>query len=151
MDVYKKVSNQIRKIFSETGLTASTGVSYNKFIAKVASDMQKPDGLTVVPSKAGKQFIENLPINKFFGVGKVTGKKMLRLGIKNGADLKLKTKKFLTKEFGKADAYYFDIARGIDDRSVNPNRTRKSTGREMTLQTDISDKEKMTQLEFPFY
>ena len=146
MDVYKKVSNQIRKIFSETGLTASTGVSYNKFIAKVASDIQKPDGLTVVPSKAGKQFIENLPINKFFGVGKVTGKKMLRLGIKTGADLKLKTKKFLIREFGKAGAYYFDIARGIDERPVNINRIRKSIGRETTLQTDISDKKEMLKI-----
>ena len=131
------------KIFDETGLTASAGVSYNKFIAKVASDMQKPDGLTVIPPKAGKQFIENLPIKKFFGVGKVTEKKMLRLGIKNGADLKLKTKKFLIGQFGKAGAYYFDIARGIDNRPVNPNRIRKSIGRETTLQTDISDTNKM--------
>ena len=128
------------KILSETGLTASAGVSYNKFIAKVASDMQKPDGLTVVPPKAGERFIETLPINKFFGVGKVTEKKMLRLGIKTGADLKLKTKEFLIREFGKAGAYYFDVARGIDDRHVNPNRIRKSIGRETTLQTDISDK-----------
>jgi len=134
------------KIFSVTGLTASAGVSYNKFIAKVASDIQKPDGLTVVPPKAGERFIENLPIKKFFGVGKVTEKKMLKLGIKTGADLKLKTKSFLIRKFGKAGAYYFDIARGIDNRPVNTNRIRKSIGRETTLQIDISDKKEMLKI-----
>ena len=134
------------KILSETGLTASAGVSYNKFIAKIASDMQKPDGLTVVPPKAGERFVESLPIKKFFGVGKVTEKKMLKLGIKTGADLKLKTKEFLIRAFGKSGAYYFDVARGIDDRPVNPNRVRKSIGRETTLQIDISDENIMLEI-----
>ncbi len=131
------------KIFLKTGITASAGVSYNKFIAKVASDIQKPDGLTVVPPKAGERFVENLLIRKFFGVGKVTEKKMLKLGIKTGADLKLKSKEFLIRNFGKSGLFYFDVVRGIDNRPVQARGGRKSIGRETTLQIDISDEEQM--------
>ncbi len=134
------------KIFSVTGLTASAGVSFSKFIAKVASDIQKPDGLTVVPPKAGERFVENLPIKKFFGVGRVTEKKMLKLGIKTGADLKLKDRAFLMREFGKNGDYFFRVVRGLDKRPVNPNRIRKSIGRETTLQIDISDKNKILEI-----
>lgn len=134
------------KIFSVTGLTASAGVSFSKFIAKVASDIQKPDGLTVVPPKAGERFVENLPIKKFFGVGRVTEKKMLKLGIKTGADLKLKDRAFLMREFGKNGDYFFRVVRGLDKRPVNPNRIRKSIGRETTLQVDISDKNKILEI-----
>ena len=131
------------RILAKTGLTASAGVSYNKFIAKVASDIQKPDGLTVVPPKAGERFVESLLIRKFFGVGKVTEKKMLKLGIKTGADLKLKTKEFLIRNFGKSGLFYFNVARGKDSRLVQARNGRKSIGRETTLQIDISDNEQI--------
>ena len=113
------------KIFSVTGLTASAGVSFSKFIAKVASDIQKPDGLTVVPPKAGERFVEKLPIKKFFGVGRVTEKKMLKLGIKSGADLKLKDRAFLIREFGKNGDYFFRVVRGLDKRPSKPEQNKK--------------------------
>ncbi len=134
------------KIFSTTGLTASAGVSYSKFIAKVASDIQKPDGLTVVPPKAGERFMANLSIRKFFGVGRVTEKKMLKLGIKTGADLKLKDRAFLIREFGKNGDYFFRVVRGLDKRPVNPNKVKKSIGRETTLQVDISDETRIVEI-----
>ncbi len=136
-----RIAREIKeRIFRETGgLTASAGVSFNKFFAKVASDMHKPDGLTVIPPAAADEFLETLPIGKFYGVGKVTEKHFLKMGIKNGGDLKKRSRLELMKAFGKTGGFYYDIARGIDTRMVEPNRERKSLGTEVTFQSDISD------------
>lgn len=135
-----QIARQIRQeIFNKTGLTASAGVSYNKFLAKVASDYRKPDGLTVVVPNKAQSFIDHLPIRKFFGVGKVTEKKMLGLGIKTGADLKKLSKDALTEFFGKYGGYFYNIAHGMDSRPVTPERIRKSLGKEITLHEDIND------------
>ena len=134
--IAQEIKNQI---FRELKLTASAGVSFNKFIAKVASDMNKPDGLTVIPPRRGEAFIAALPIRKFFGVGQATEKKMLSLGIKTGADLKKYSRQWLVHHFGKGGEFYFQICRGIDDRPVNPHRIRKSLGKERTLPRDIND------------
>jgi DNA polymerase-4 len=135
----------LREIYQKTGLTASAGVSFNKFLAKVASGYNKPRGLTIVTPKKAPGFIDRLPIGKFFGVGKVTEKKMHDMGIKTGADLKKLTREQLTGRFGKAGAYYHDIAHGIDNRPVNPHRERKSMGMERTLSKDIDNKQEMLQ------
>ena len=136
-----------QKIFEGTGnLTASAGVSFNKFLAKVASDMNKPDGLTVVTPDMADAFIDRLPIRKFFGVGKVTEEKMLSLGIKTGADLKAYPKDRLVRIFGKSGIYFYDIAHGLDDRPVEPNRIRKSIGKETTLIEDIDDTDHMIEI-----
>ncbi len=126
-------------IKEETGLTASAGISYNKFLAKIASDMDKPDGLYLITPEQGEKFVEQLPIRKFHGVGKATEAKMKALGINNGADLKQWTENKLIKRFGKTGRYYFQIARGIDHRPVRNNRIRKSIGSEITFQEDLSD------------
>jgi len=134
------VAQNIRKeIQQKTHLTASAGVSYNKFLAKIASDVKKPDGLTVVTPEQAEQFIAQLPIRRFHGVGRVTEKKMQQLGILTGADLCQHSLNELNQNFGKAGQYYFNIARGIDLRPVMPNRIRKSIGKETTLSEDISD------------
>ena len=133
-----QIARQIkRKIFLKTHLTASAGVSYNKFLAKVASGFKKPDGLTVVlPEQAG-DFIDKLPIGSFYGVGKVTEKYMLSLGIKTGADLKKKSVEELTALFGKSGMWFYNLARGIDNSPVETYRERQSIGREVTLSSDI--------------
>ena len=128
-----------RKIRQTTGLTASAGISYNKFLAKIASDVNKPDGLTLVTPEQAEKFIAALPIRRFHGVGQVTEQKMLRLGIATGADLLIPTLEELQQHFGKAGQYYFNIARGIDLRPVVPNRVRKSIGKETTLGEDVAD------------
>lgn len=128
-----------RRIFSETGLTASAGVSYNKFLAKTASEINKPDGLAVIKPGEAEKFLETLAIGKFFGVGKVSEKRMIALGINNGLDLKNTELEKLIKYFGKAGKFYYDIVRGIDHREVTPYRERKSYGREITLDEDILD------------
>ncbi len=128
-----------QKIRNETALTASAGVSYNKFLAKIASDIKKPDGLTVVTPEQAEQFIARLPIRRFHGVGRVTEKKMQNLGILTGADLRKHSLQELGKNFGKAGEYYFNSARGIDLRPVVPNRMRKSIGKETTLTEDTAD------------
>jgi DNA polymerase-4 len=128
-----------KEIFRRTGLTASAGVSYCKFIAKIASDFKKPDGFTVVPPDKAAAFLENLPIGKFFGVGKVTERHMRELGIRTGGDLKARSLEDLQAAFGNQGRYYYDIARGIDDRPVNPNWIRKSIGRERTFERDLKD------------
>jgi len=134
------LAQEIRsKIEQRTQLTASAGVSYNKFIAKVASDFRKPNGITVVPPDDAKEFIASLPIRKFWGVGKVTEKRMVELGISTGADLQKYELYELIKIFGKAGPYFYDAARGIDKRPVEPNHTRKSIGRETTLSQDTLD------------
>ena len=139
-----RIAQEIKnRIFSDLKLTASAGVSFNKFIAKVASDMNKPDGLTVIPPQKGEAFVAALPIRKFFGVGQATEKKMFSLGIKTGADLKKYTRQWLLHHFGKVGEFYFQICRGIDERAVNPHRERKSIGKERTLAHDINDLEEM--------
>jgi DNA polymerase IV len=128
------------KIYNKTnGLTASAGVSFNKFLAKVASDFNKPNGLTVITPQKADHFIDRLPIGKFFGVGRVTEKKMIRLGIRTGADLKRFKKEKLLRLFGKAGGYFYDIAHCKDDRPVITHWIRKSIGKEITLKEDIED------------
>ncbi len=132
-----------RKIRHETGLTASAGISYNKFLAKIASDVNKPDGLTVVTPEQANDFIAALPIRRFHGVGRVTEQKMQRLGINTGADLRRFSLEDLHRYFGKIGAYYYHIARGIDQRPVVPDRVRKSIGKETTLGEDLADRSRM--------
>ncbi|HEX3430678.1 MAG TPA: DNA polymerase IV [Rhizomicrobium sp.] len=127
------------RILAETGLTASAGISYNKFLAKLASDHRKPNGQFVVTPAMGEAFIEVLPVRKFHGVGPVTAEKMTRLGILTGADLKRQPLAFLKQHFGKSGAWYYAIARGQDDREVSPNRERKSAGSETTFYEDLTD------------
>ncbi len=131
------------KIKSYTRLTASAGISVNKFLAKIASDMDKPDGLYVITPNKVHAFIQTLPIEKFFGVGKVTAKKMKGLGISTGADLLKKDIKELLDHFGKNGLYYYNIVRGNDNRPVQPSRVRKSIGAENTFQEDIVDESRL--------
>ncbi|MGI9569065.1 MAG: DNA polymerase IV [Desulfobulbia bacterium] len=127
------------QIFEETGLTASAGVSCNKFVAKVASDLNKPNGISVIRPHEIPSFLSSLPIGKFFGVGKVTEKKMISLGIRTGADLKAHSREQLVDYFGKQGLFYYNIVRGKDQRPVKPERVRKSIGAERTLKTDTDD------------
>jgi DNA polymerase-4 len=127
------------RIHAETWLTASAGISYNKFLAKLASDHKKPNGQFVVTPAMGEAFIEALPVRKFHGVGPVTAEKMNRLGIFTGADLKRQSLNFLKQHFGKSGPWYYAIARAQDDRIVSPNRERKSSGSETTFYEDLSD------------
>jgi len=126
-----------RSIREETGLNASAGVSYNKFLAKLASDYRKPDGLFVITPSMGAAFVETLPVGKFHGVGPATAAKMNGLGIFTGADLRQQTRGFLTARFGKAGDYYYAAARGEDDRPVVADRQRKSLGAETTFARDL--------------
>jgi DNA polymerase-4 len=135
-----KIAKEIKEaIKSELNLTASAGVSVNKFLAKVASDMQKPDGLTFIGPERVVSFIEELPIEKFFGVGKVTAQRMHTLGISTGMDLKLLTKEQLLAYFGKVGNFYYNIVRGIDNRPVNNDREHKSMASENTFTTDTTE------------
>ena len=138
------IAKAIRKqIFEKTGLTASAGISINKFLAKIASDYQKPNGITLIGPEKAISFLEKLEVDKFFGVGKVTAKKMHALGIHTGYDLKQWTKEALKVKFGKAGSFYYDIVRGQDYRPVNPNRIRKSLGAENTFDQDLVEIEDM--------
>ncbi len=128
-----------QRIFDVTGLTASAGVSYNKFLAKTASEINKPDGIAVITPAKALKFLETLPIGKFYGIGKVSEKRMNSLGITNGLELKATPLEKLVKHFGKTGKFYYDIVRGIDDRPVEPLRERKSYGREITLDEDLLD------------
>ncbi len=133
-----QIAETIRaKIRTETGLTASAGVSYNKFLAKLASDHRKPDGLFVITPKMGPAFVERLTVEKFHGVGPATAAKMNRLGIKTGFDLRERTLAFLQQHFGQPGPYYYWIARGVDERPVRVDRIRKSLGAENTFSADI--------------
>ena len=133
------IAEEIRaRIRAETGLTASAGVSYNKFIAKLASDHRKPDGLCVIPPEKGPAFVESLKIERFHGVGPATAARMHRLGIFSGADLKALTLAELRDQFGKAGDYYYGAARGLDDRQVRSDRPRKSVGSETTFDEDVA-------------
>lgn len=124
-------------IYQTTRLTASAGVSINKFLAKVASGLNKPDGLTLICPEAVNPFIETLPIEKFHGVGQVTARKMRHLGIHTGADLKRWSEQDLVRRFGKVGHFYYGIAHGVDHRPVNPNRIRKSIGAERSYAPDL--------------
>ncbi len=134
-----EIAREIRaRIKETTGLTASAGVSYNKFLAKLASDQNKPDGLCVIPPARGPDFVETLPVRKFHGVGPATTRKMNRLGIETGADLKARSLEFLKAHFGISGPYYYWISRGVCHRQVKPNRIRKSVGAENTFFTDVA-------------
>ena len=133
-----KIAEEIRaRIRAETELTASAGVSYNKFLAKLASDHRKPDGLFVITPEMGSEFVATLPVRKFHGVGPATAKKMERLGIATGLDLRAQTLAFLQQHFGKAGSYYYWAARGVDERPVRADRKRKSVGAENTFPADL--------------
>jgi len=133
-----QIAEEIRaRIRTATELTASAGVSYNKFLAKLASDHRKPDGLFVITPKVGPEFVATLPVRKFHGVGPATAKKMERLGIKTGLELSGQTLEFLQQHFGKAGSYYYWTARGIDERPVRADRIRKSVGVENTFPADL--------------
>ena len=132
------LAQEIRqRIRRETNLTASAGVSYNKFLAKLASGQRKPDGLFVITPKMGPAFVEELPISLFHGVGPATTAKMQRLGIYSGRDLKARSLAFLQQHFGKSGPYYYWISRGLDQRPVKPDRVRKSLGAENTFFEDL--------------
>jgi DNA polymerase-4 len=127
------------QIKHHTELTASAGISYNKFLAKIASDINKPDGLFLITPEQSAEFIAKLPVGKFHGIGKATEAKMLDLGLHTGADLKACSAIYLQQYFGKSGVYYHNIAHGIDLRRVTNNRTRKSVGVETTFQQDLND------------
>ena len=129
----------LREIFRRTGLTASAGVSCNKFLAKVASGLRKPAGLSVIPPEQVESFLEALPIEKFYGIGRVTASRLRRMNIRTGRDLKQLDLAILTANFGKSGAFYYQIVRGIDDRPVEITDERKSVGRETTFAEDVSD------------
>jgi DNA polymerase-4 len=125
-------------IKEELSLTASAGVSVSKFVAKIASDLNKPDGLTFIGPSKIESFMESLPVEKFFGVGKVTAEKMKNLGLFTGADLKKLSSAEMTKYFGKTGNFFYRIIRGIDDREVRPDREIKSIGAEDTFANDLT-------------
>jgi DNA polymerase-4 len=132
--IARKIRSEIKQ---RTGLTASAGISVNKFLAKIASDINKPDGMFLIKPEEAEKFIENLPIEKFYGIGKVTALKMHNLGIHSGSDLKRWDLVSLIRNFGKAGIFFYDIARGIDERPVEPSQERKSVGTELTYEKDL--------------
>jgi DNA polymerase-4 len=133
------IAQEIRqRIFDELHLTASAGISINKFIAKVASDYNKPNGQKTVNPEEVVQFLEDLEIRKFYGVGKVTAEKMFKVGIFTGKDLKKKSLEFLDEKFGKSGSYYYHVVRGIHNSEVKPHRTPKSVGAERTFTENLS-------------
>ena len=133
--IAKKIKEEIKK---RTGLTASAGISVNKFLAKIASEINKPDGLYLIPPEDAEKFIEELPVEKFYGIGKVTAGKMHKLGIHKGSDLKKWDLPSLIRNFGKTGKFYYDIVRGIDDRPVETETERKSIGTELTYDKDLT-------------
>ena len=138
VEIATQIAKEIKqKIHQQTRLTASAGVSYNKFLAKIASDYNKPNGLYVITPEKSEKFIEKLAIEKFFGVGKVTAQRMHELGIKNGFDLKQHTEMELVHHFGKAGSMYHQFAHGIDEREVESEYVRKSLGAEETFAEDL--------------
>jgi DNA polymerase-4 len=140
LPIATKIATMIRARIKEvTGLNASAGISYCKFLVKMASDLNKPNGQAVITPRAGPSFVEALAVKKFHGIGPATAAKMERLGILTGADLKAKSLAFLHEHFGKSGTWYCKIARGIDERPVLPNRPRKSIGAEDTFAVDIFD------------
>lgn len=140
IDIAKEIKQAIR---DELQLTASAGVSINKFVAKIASDMNKPDGLTFIGPSKIERFMEQLPVEKFYGVGKVTAQKMKSRGLHTGADLKALTEGELVNLFGKSGRFFYKIVRGIDHRRVEPNQQSKSIGAEDTFSYDLTLLEEM--------
>ncbi len=139
MPVATEIAREIKILIKQkTELTASAGVSLNKFLAKIASDYDKPDGLFVIKPNEAEHFVEKLPVEKFFGIGRVTAEKMHKMDIKTGKDLKALTLEKLVQLFGKPGSFYYHIARAIDERPVDPNRLRKSIGTEQTYDQDLS-------------
>lgn len=131
------------EIKEKTGLTASAGVSFNKFLAKIASDLDKPDGLSVIRPEQADAFIAGLPIERFFGIGPVTARKMKMLGIETGLDLRERAEDELVRLFGKVGRHYYRISRGQDEREVRLDRPNKSIGAETTFDTDLTDPKMM--------
>jgi DNA polymerase IV len=127
------------KIKAETGLNASAGISYNKFLAKLASDHRKPNGQFVISPEMGPAFVETLPVSKFHGIGPATTERMNALGIFTGLDMRNQSLEFMNANFGKAGAYYYWISRGVDERPVRANRIRKSVGAENTFSSDLTE------------
>jgi DNA polymerase IV len=144
--IARMIKEEIRE---KTGLTASAGVSFNKFLAKIASGMNKPDGLTVIKPEEAETFVESLPVEAFFGVGPRTAARMHELGIFTGLDLKGRSLEQLKEHFGKHGEHYYSIARALDERLVNPNRERKSLGAETTFARDTRDVEELKQALLP--
>jgi DNA polymerase IV len=141
------IAEEIRaRIKTEIGLNASAGISFNKFLAKVASDINKPNGQAVITPSQATAFLEKLEIERFFGIGKVTTEKMKKLGIHNGWDLKQYSLDFLTRRFGKSGFHYYNIVRGIHESPVNPHRDRKSLSVENTFEKDIHLKPELDQV-----
>jgi DNA polymerase IV len=128
-----------KKIKAETGLNASAGISYNKFLAKLASDHRKPNGQYVISPEMGLAFVEALPVGRIHGIGPATSTRMNALGIFTGMDIRNQTIEFMNAHFGKAGAYYYWISRGVDDRPVRANRVRKSVGAENTFSSDLTE------------
>ncbi|NND32691.1 MAG: DNA polymerase IV [Saprospiraceae bacterium] len=143
------IARQIkRKVHAATGLTCTAGVSINKFLAKVASGINKPDGLTAITPPQVENFLLTLPIDKFFGVGKVTAGKMQNLGVQTGGDLRALSLEVLGKHFGKMGRYYFDVCRGVDERPVSASRIRKSISIERTFEENIYDEKNAKEILF---
>ncbi len=143
LDIAKEIKKTIK---TETGLVASAGVSYNKFLAKIASDWRKPDGLCVIHPNRALAFIDKLPVKAIWGVGPVTAQKMQSLGITTGKDLREKELGFLVDQFGKSGYSFYNFARGIDDREVTTTRIRKQVSAEVTFSKDESDPKKIESL-----
>lgn len=133
--IAERIRNEIKQ---KTGLTASAGISLNKFLAKIASDIKKPDGLFVIKPADAQKFIDGLAVERFYGIGKVTSVKMHKLGIHSGYDLRQWDLDSLIRNFGKAGEFFFNIARGIDERPVEPDQERKSVGTEITYSKDLT-------------
>lgn len=132
-----------QSILQSTGLVASAGVSYNKFLAKVASDYDKPDGLCVIPPERAQGFIDALDIKRFYGIGKVTAARLRNAGVHTGADLRAQSLPRLQALLGSSATFYYQLARGLDERPVSPNRVRKSIGSETTFNSNVTDIEQM--------
>lgn len=150
IDYATQIAREIRaRIWEETRLTASAGISLNKFLSKMASDQNKPNGQFVITPEMAQGFVESLRIGKFHGIGRKTEEKMNRLGIFTGLDLKARTMEFLQEHFGKAGSHYYWISRGVDERPVQPDRIRKSIGAENTFSRDLATLEEMKQALIP--
>ncbi|MFK7952547.1 MAG: DNA polymerase IV [Ekhidna sp.] len=134
--IAKEIKNKIKE---RTGLIASAGISYNKFLAKTASDMDKPDGLYVILPHEAEEFVATLPVKKFFGIGKVTAEKMVTAGIFTGKDLRKKSLEDMKLRFGKSGSYYYNISRAIDHREVQPSRETKSVSAERTFESNLRE------------
>src|ERR1700704_5539197 len=139
-DVALAIRSKIKEV---TGLNASAGISYNKFLAKLASDHRKPNGQYAIPPEMGPGFVENLAVGKFHGIGPATSAKMNALGLRTGLDMRNQSREFMEANFGRAGAYYYWISRGIDNREARSTRIPKSVGAENTFSSDLTEFEAM--------